>query len=136
MSENFYFFSVRFKYSQSNELRTKLYELATNTNPVIKYTSNRNHTAGYRLQSDKWKCYAAATQHLCVMHIFYEKLIKKHDHIKQILPYCLSICEANERYWYLSVMSKNAKILLVLSTKSSNKSYHWIAKFILISPKW
>ena len=34
------------KYSQSNELRTKLYALAPNTNPVIKYVSNSNRTAG------------------------------------------------------------------------------------------
>jgi hypothetical protein len=34
---------------------------------------------------------------------------KEQDHIKQILSYCLSICEANERHWYLSVMSKNFK---------------------------
>lgn len=41
------------KYYRSNELRTKLYALATNTNPVTKYTSNSNSTAGYRPQNDK-----------------------------------------------------------------------------------
>lgn len=100
-------------YYQSNELRTKLYALATNTNPVIKYISKSNRTGGYSPQRDKWKHYAAAIQlfywtFVCSAYLLWE-IHKKQDHIKQILSYCLSICKANERYWYLSVMSKNVK---------------------------
>lgn len=81
MSENLYFFSARFKYSQSNELRTKLYALATNTNPVIKYTSNNitQQGTGCRVTNEYVMLLPPnfSIGHLCVMHIFYEKFIKK-----------------------------------------------------------